>query len=134
LNRHDLSPTVARVSSSSSPSDDKWQDLLRGYPESTVAACAEFKRSGSPEAFDQALSGIIEHHLIKPPPQPVASLPGTTTLVAELGLDSLTMVEMAFLFEDLFATKVPHEDYVKVQTLDDLRTLLRARIASSPSS
>jgi acyl carrier protein len=107
---------------------DKLRDLLRGFPESTVQACAEFQQTRSAEAFDRAFAGVIEHHLRQPPPQPVAQMPGSTQLVADLGLDSLTMVEMAFLFEDLFATQVPHEDYIKIVTLDDLRGLLRSKI------
>lgn len=122
------------MSTSSSESEAKLQELLRGYSESTIRACSEFRQTGSTTAFDEAFAGVIEHHLLKQPPVPVAQLPGTTTLVGDLGLDSLTMVEMAFLFEDLFETKLPHEDYVKVNTLDDLRALLRDRIQSPPTA
>ncbi len=104
------------------------RELLRGFPEEAVQACAEFQQTHSSESFDRAFAGIIERHLPKPAALPVAQLPGTTTLVADLGLDSLTMAEMAFLFEDLFATSVPHEDYIKIVTLDDLRILLRSKI------
>jgi acyl carrier protein len=111
---------------------DKLGELLRGFPESTIQACAEFQRTRGDEAFERAFAGIIEHHLTKPAAEPVTRLPGSTTLVADLGLDSLTMVEMAFLFEDLFAAKLPHDEFVKVGTLDDLRRLLRAQM-SGPS-
>lgn len=107
---------------------DKLRDLLRGFPESTVQACAEFQQTQGGEAFERAFAGVIEHHLRQPAPQPIAKMPGSTKLVADLGLDSLTMAEMAFLFEDLFATQLPHEDYLKIVTLDDLRGLLRTKI------
>jgi acyl carrier protein len=89
---------------------DKLRDLLRGFPESTVQACAEFQQTHGGEAFDRAFAGVIERHLRQPAPQPIAKMPGSTRLVADLGLDSLTMAEMAFLFEDLFTTQLPHED------------------------
>ncbi len=121
------------TSPSSAPSD-KIQELLRGFPEATIQACAEFQATHSDEAFERAFAGIIEHHLRQKPAQPISSLPGSTKLVADLGLDSLTMVEMAFLFEDLFGAKLPHEDYVKVETLADLRTLLRGKIQTPPAA
>lgn len=102
--------------------------VLRGFPEATIATCAEFQATGAGEAFDRAVSGVIEHYLSRPPAQPVASLPGSTRLVEDLGLDSVTMVEMTFLFEDLFTLKLPQEELVKVATLDDLRALLRTRL------
>lgn len=112
------------------------RELLRGFPGDTIAACEEFHATGADAAFDRAVHGIITHHLSDPPAQPVATLPGTTALVAGLGLDSITMVEMVFLFEDLFAVKLPQEEFIKVVTLDDLRRLLRtalaARNAASP--
>ena len=116
------------MASETFPPNEKLRELLRGFPESTVEACAEFQLTRSSEAFERTFIGIIEHHLRQPLPQPLSKTPGSASLVADLGLDSLSMTEMAFLFEDLFATAVPHEDYIKVVTLDDLRRLLRARI------
>ena len=111
-----------------SPSQDKLLELLRGYPQETIDACLEFQRTRGERAFEQTFAGIIERHLVKPPAQPVAQLPGSTAIVAGLGIDSLTMVEMAFLFEDLFATQLPHEEFSKIVTLDDLRSMLRAKL------
>lgn len=114
--------------SSASTPPDRIRQLLRGFPETAISACQQFEATGSPAAFDDALGRIIQHHLDQPPATDVAQLPGSTRLVEDLGLDSLTMVEMAFLFEDLFSTKIPPEELTKVATLDDLRTLLRARL------
>ena len=122
------------MSTSSSESETRLQELLRGFPEATIRAVSEFRRTASQTAFDEAFAGVIEHHLQQPAPMPVSQLPGTTSLSDDLGLDSLTMVEMAFLFEDLFSTKLPHEDYVKVNTLDDLRRLLLDRLQSPPTA
>lgn len=116
----------------SPPPSDKLRELLRGFPEPVVEACAEFQATKSAGSFERALAGIIQHHLTTPPAVPVSEISGTTRLVADLGLDSLTMVEMAFLFEDVFGEKVPHEEFVQIVTLDDLRTLLRARLGIPP--
>jgi acyl carrier protein len=117
-----------------SPSPDRVQDLLRGFPPETVAACIEFHAKGDSGVFERAVCGVIEHHLGSAPATPVAMLPGTTRLVEDLGLDSLTMVEMTFLFEDLFSLKLPHDELVKITTLDELRLLLRTQLAGRSSA
>lgn len=114
-------------------STPRLREILRGVPEDTIVACEEFHARGGDAAFDRAVLGVITHHLSRPAPQPLGNLPGTTTLVADLGLDSITMVEMVFLFEDVFNVKVPPESLQQVATLDDLRALLRAQLAARPS-
>lgn len=105
---------------------DRLRRLLRGFPDITLLACERFQTAGNPADFELAVCGVIQQFLDKPPATDVAAMPGSTRLVEDLGLDSLTMVEMVFLFEDVFTTSVPHERLVKVTTLDELKTLLRS--------
>lgn len=113
---------------------DQLREQLRGFPEPTIQACAQYQATRDPASFERALVGVLEHHLPRPAPQPLATLPGSTTLVQDLGLDSLTMAELTFLFEELFGAKVPHEELVKIVTLDDLRSLLRRHLPPSPAA
>jgi acyl carrier protein len=107
---------------------EKLRTLLRGFPEPAILACARYEATGSPEAFDEATCRLIQHHLEKPPATDVAQMPGSTRLIDDLGLDSLTMVELVFLFEDVFAAKVSQEELTKIVTLDELRALLRSQL------
>jgi hypothetical protein len=107
---------------------EKLRTTLRGFPEPVVLDCAEYQARGDLAAFDRAVIGLIEYHLSPKPPQPLATYPGSTALVAGLGLDSITMVELVFLFEDLFGVKLPQEKLATVVTLDDLRDLLHRHL------
>jgi acyl carrier protein len=98
----------------------------------TESACARFQATGEETDFNSAVCGVIQHYLDKPPVMDVAAMPGSTRLVADLGLDSLTMVEMVFLFEDLFGAEIPQDELVKISTLDELKALLRASLAKRP--
>lgn len=120
--------------SGSHPISDQLRETLRGFPEATVQACADFQATGDPTAFDRAVLDIIHHHLSPKPPRPLSTYPGTTKLVAELGLDSITMVELVFIFEDLFKARLPQEELIKVETIDDLRTLLRQHLPAPPAA
>jgi len=105
-------------------------DTLRGFPPATVAACLAFRAHGDPAALHTAITGIIEHLLPKRPAQPVGSFPGSALLVEDLGLDSFSMVEMTFIFEDVFGAPLAQEELVKVRTLDDLRSLIQRSLPS----
>jgi acyl carrier protein len=107
---------------------EKLRLLLRGFPEAALQACARFEATGSPDAFDEAVCRILQHHLDPAPATDLGQMPGTTRIRDDLGLDSLTVIEMVFLFEDLFSAKVPQEELMKIVTLDDLRALLKARL------
>lgn len=115
------------------PIPDKVRATLRGFPEATVQDCAQFLATGDPAAFDRALLGLVHHHLSPKPPRPLSTYPGSTALVAELGLDSITMVELVFIFEDLFQVKLPQEKLLDVVTLDDLRALLHRSLPAAPA-
>jgi acyl carrier protein len=114
--------------SSPYPISDQLRERLRGLPEQTMQDCAEFKATGNQAALDRAVFDLIEYHLSAKPPKPLSTYPGTTALVAELQLDSLTMIELVFIFEDLFDAKLPQEELIAVVTIDDLRSLLRRHL------
>ncbi len=93
--------------------------------------CARYQATGDLAAFDRAFLGLVHHHLSPKPPRPLSTYPGTTALVAELGLDSITMVELVFIFEDLFRVKLPQEELMKIVTIDDLRALLHRSLPAA---
>lgn len=106
-------------------SPKKTEDALRGFPPATIEACLAYRANGDPAALETAITGIVEHLLPKRPAQPVSSFPGSALLVEDLGLDSFTMVEMTFIFEDVFGAPLAQEELIKVRTLDDLRSLIQ---------
>lgn len=116
------------------PVSEQLRTTLRGFPPETVQACAEFQATGSWDAFDRAVLDLIHHHLSPKPPRPLHTYPGSTALVADLGLDSIAMVELVFVFEDLFKAKLPQEELLQVVTIDDLRNLLRQHLPATPTA
>ena len=113
------------------PVSETLRETLRGFPDETVQACAEFQATGDLVTFDRAVIELIHHHLSPKPPKPLSTYPGTTALVAELGLDSITIVEMVFVFEDLFQAKLPQEELLNIVTIDDLRNLLHKHLPTA---
>jgi hypothetical protein len=46
------------------PVSAPWRETLRGFPDETVQACAEFQVAGDMATFDHAALELIHHHLI----------------------------------------------------------------------
>jgi len=47
------------------------------------------------------------------------------TVISNLGLDSIEVMELVSYFEEKLAIRIPDEDLAQVQTLGDLGTLVR---------
>lgn len=102
------------------------RELLASYPAGTLAATEKFLGDRDPAALDALMLGVLEKHL---PPRdgraPLATQPGTARLIDDLGFDSLALVEVNFLLQDITGLKLPEAEMRELRTLDDLRALLR---------
>lgn len=114
-----------------SPSDarQKVQENLTGFPKSVVDAYLAFAGSGDVAQLDEVVLGVLQFYLAKPPPAPLTTLPGATKLIADLGCDSLTMIDVMFLAESLLGIKLADDELVKIETLDELRAHFRQRMS-----
>jgi len=103
---------------------ERLRTLLKGYPAGTAEAALEFTRERSPEALRRTLAGVLRFHhppsVGEAPRLEPADAPGDTKLVADLGIDSLTMVEMTFLLQDLWGVTFTDDELRAIMTLDDL--------------
>ena len=116
-----ISPTEART---------RVQENLTGFPAGVVEAYLAYADSGDLARLDEVVLGVLQFYLAKPPPAPLATLPGSTRLVADLGCDSLTMIDVMFLAESLLGIKIADDELVRVETLDQLREHFRPRMTT----
>lgn len=102
-------------------------------PPAIQAACLSFQASGEPAALDAVVLAILADFVPREPARPLAELPGDTTLIEQLGFDSLAITEVVFFAEDLFGISITNEEIVQVRTLDDLRGFIRRKVAARAS-
>lgn len=113
---------------------EKAREILAGHPQATVDAAVDYLTTGSVESLDRMVFGIIAFHL----PQgerrslDLAQMPGDTRLVADLSFDSLSIVEVNFVFTDLLGVNMTDDELRSLVTLDDLRRVIRANLAAKP--
>jgi acyl carrier protein len=101
------------------------RETLVGFPPRITSAYLAFAESGDPVDLDVVVLGVLQSCLVKKPTVPIDTLPGSTRLAADLGCDSLTMLEAVFMVESLFDVDIDDRDLVRIETIDDLRNHLR---------
>ena len=111
----------------------KAREMLMGYPAETIEAAERFFRGGETEALDRLVTGVIACHRPSKSSgdgKEVGPMEGNARLVEDLGFDSLAMVEMSFLLDELLGLKLSDDEMRALQTIDDVRGVVRARAAA----
>ena len=101
---------------------------LLGFPPSCVDAALRFRANGRFVDFSAMLPGMIAFHLPRGAARTPEILADALRLKEDLGLDSLALTEMAFKLDDLFAVSFETRDVFGLETVGDLRALLRTRL------
>ena len=107
------------------------QENLQGFPPAVVEAYLSFADTRDPSRLDEVVLGVLQFYLAKPPAVPLATLPGGTRLIEDLGCDSLTMADLLFISETLFEITLVDADVARITTLDELREHFRRSLAPS---
>jgi acyl carrier protein len=103
---------------------------LQGYPEALVGAAVEFVTKRDAATLDRMMLGVISHHLPGSPDErpDITQLPGGTQLVTDLQLDSLSLVEINYLLQELLDIRLTDAELTELKTIDDLRRMLRRHL------
>lgn len=104
------------------------QEELLGFPASCLDAALRYQVSGGFDDFSAMLPGMIAFHL----PRGAAPLPDpledSMRLHQDLGLDSLSLTEMAFKLDEVFGVSLETTDMIGVATVGDLKALLQEKL------
>lgn len=107
-------------------------DSLKRCSEETRQAAFEFRESGKLSLLPTIILGIIERFL-EPEIRPkLKEGDGSLKLIDDLGIDSLTMMEIVVLVEESLDLSIDNEELRDLRTLDDVRVFLDAKIRNIP--
>lgn len=120
-------------SATSGPTADP-EESIRHLSEPARAAFRTFRATGSVDALDPLILGILESFLPRKTARSLADIPGDTRLMDDLGLDSLAITEIVFFTEDIFGIRIENTELLHVRTLDDLRTFIRQKVTARSAS
>ena len=104
------------------------EDALRHCPQGTYEALSEFRCTGKVESFDKFLSGVLERFI---EPEMVDSLKGDRSklnFVEDLGVDSMTMMEIVMVMEECLGIKMENEELMEIETYGDLDRYVSSKL------
>ncbi len=117
----------------SAPTEQEIQNirtaLKRCSPE-TVEAALRFRTTNDLTALPTVVYGIIERHL---PPENTRSLADAgdeTRLIEDLGIDSLTLLEIVLTIEETIGISVENDELRDIRTLGEVKTFIVHKISS----
>ncbi len=78
------------------------------------------------EAADEVVLAIIKDHV---PSRKVDQMPSEltdeSTLMGDLGIDSVSISDAVFVIEEVFDVTIPNKDLMRLRTVGDMRKYLR---------
>ncbi len=112
--------------------DDPLRELLKRCPASTYQAARLYRQSGDPRHLPTIILGLLEK-FVEPELRIKLRQPADTLcLAADLGIDSLSMMEIVILAEEVFAISIKNEELRSVRTLGDVKQFIAEKVRQPP--
>lgn len=106
--------------------------LKRCSPSTREAACA-YRRTGSLDYLPAIVHGLIEHYVERGARAKLNRSDDAVRLVEDLAIDSLTMLEIVFLAEDVLQISIDNEELRPFRTVGDVKTFIASKLAHAPA-
>ncbi len=131
-----LAQTASNPSRSFTPAEeDSLRESLRRCSPATIEAAINYRREGDTKLLSPIIIGIFER-FVEPDQRPrLAGDCDDLRVIEDLGLDSLTMMEIVMLVEEVTQTKIENDELRGLVTIGDIKTFVdcRARGVQPPA-
>lgn len=108
------------------------RESLRRCSKLTVDSAVAFQRTGDTRLLPTIIIGIFER-FVEPDMRPrLAGDCDELRVIEDLGLDSLTMMEIVMLVEEVTQTRIENEELRGLVTLGDIKTFVDCRARGVP--
>ena len=112
---------------SSNDLEDELKDLLKRCPAGTLQAAIDFRLNNNISQIEPIVMGIIERHLEPEQREILANSDDNLRMYEDLGMDSLTMLEVVMLVEQTLQVSIDNEELRDLRTLGDVKAYLHAK-------
>jgi 3-hydroxyacyl-[acyl-carrier-protein] dehydratase len=118
---------VATFNNNEAELENLKQSLRRCSPE-TVEAAIEYRKSNNPQFVAAIVTGIIERFL-EPDLKPLMRKgDDSLRLFDDLGVDSLTMMEIVILVEEIIGISVENEELRNLRSIADIKQFIQSKL------
>jgi 3-hydroxyacyl-[acyl-carrier-protein] dehydratase len=111
------------------------KEALRRCSAETVAAAICYRETGDLTAIPKVVFGILERYQPATAPVKLSTAAETMRLIEDLGLDSLTLLEIVMSLEEALKVQIENAELREIRTLGQLNNFLNAKITGvTPAS
>ncbi|MEM6883922.1 MAG: phosphopantetheine-binding protein [Verrucomicrobiota bacterium] len=110
---------------------EELQESFRRCRPGTLEAIYEYRESGSAESLETVVYGIIDRYMPPESPMKIDDADDDTLLADDLGIDSLTMLEIVLSIEEALAVRVDDSELQTIRTLGEVKEYLKGKAAGS---
>ena len=114
-------------SDSNSTVEEDLKDLLKRCPPGTYEAALNFRNSQDIDQIEPIVMGIIDRHLEPDQREILNNSDENLRMYEDLGMDSLTMLEIFMLVEQTLQVSIDNEELKDLRTIGDVKAYLQAK-------
>ena len=109
------------------------RESLRRCPVKAVEAAIEFRKTSDPKHLPVVILGIFER-FVEPDLRPRLATADSDDLrvIEDLGLDSLTMMEIVMLVEEITKTQIANDELRQLSTIGEIKNFVDCRARGLP--
>lgn len=107
------------------------RELLRRCSAETFRAAREFRRTGGIEHLAGVVDGVIERFVARDLRFKLRHPKADLRLVDDLGLDSLSLMEIVTVIEDVVRVSIDNDQLRGLRTLGDIHRFVERQVAGS---
>src|SRR5687767_7415957 len=127
------SKPFATTPKSFAPEDEAaLREALKRCSPSTFEAAVQFRKTGNPEHLPAVVIGIIERFVEPDLRVKLKDADDDLRLIEDLGIDSLTMMEIVILVEDVLQMSINNDELRNLRTVGDVKTFIDCKIRGLP--
>ena len=108
------------------------REALKRCSPSTFEAAVQFRRTGNPEHVPAVVIGVIERFVEPDLRTKLKDADDDLRLIEDLGIDSLTMMEIVILVEDVLQMSINNDELRNLRTVGDVKTFIDCKIRGLP--
>jgi 3-hydroxyacyl-[acyl-carrier-protein] dehydratase len=107
--------------------EEDLKELLKRCPAGTYEAALKFRKNKDAAQIEIIVMGIIDRHLEPDQREILAKSDDTLRMYEDLGMDSLTMLEVVMLVEQTLQVSIDNEELRDLRTVGDVKSYLNAK-------
>jgi 3-hydroxyacyl-[acyl-carrier-protein] dehydratase len=133
-----LANNVSPTNDPATLDDPELREALKRCSPATYFAACKFRQTGESAHLTDLITGVVERYVERDLRPKLLARDATLLLREDLGLDSLTMMEIVMLAEEILHISISNEELVHLRTVADVQrffeTKLRANMGALPSA